>query len=225
MSRPVYGRGGFLNPTKMSTLDKFRCTLRTYRDVCNSGRGEYAETTTFTDISEFKSAARLMNISASLSENTRIFGKETKSGERSIWMTVNTFKITIQYQPARPSETVRDSSREAYAALDTGTLQGRVAACILEASRNGGNITRAEVAHAMQMEKSTITARIKELLDMSVAGTIVLNGQHYRLMEMPERRVSKTPQASNVKSYALRLVMSAPANYQPAAPAAQTTMF
>ena len=225
MSRPVYGRGGFLNPTKMSTLDKFRCTLRTYRDVCNSGRGEYAETTTFTDISEFKSAARLMNISASLSGNTRIFWKESKSGERSIWMTVNTFKITIQYQPAQPAATVRDSSREAYATLDTGTLQGKVAACILEASFKGGNITRAEVAHAMQMEKSTITARIKELLDMSEAGTIALNGQHYRLVEMPERRLSRCPGASNTKSYALRLVMSAPANYQPAAPAAQTQLF
>ena len=207
----------------MSTLEQFKDNLQAYTDVCNSGRGEYRKITTFDNLGDFQAAARMLNAYNPLYDRA-IFGKQSENGERSIWMTKNTFRLTIEYRKPQPAN-VRDSSREAYAALDTGTLQGKVAACILEASFKGGNITRAEVAHAMQMEKSTITARIKELLDMSVAGTIVLNGQHYRLVEMPERRLSRCPGASNTKSYALRLVMSAPANYQPAAPAAQTQLF
>lgn len=209
----------------MSTLEQFAITLRDFFTVCNSGRGEYRKITTFDSLGDFNRAANLIHSHAKHSPYIKLFGKENRAGEKSVWIVQNTFRLTIEYRKPQPAN-VRDSSREAYSALDTGTLQGKVAACILEASRNGGNITRAEVAHAMQMEKSTITARIKELLDMSVAGTIALNGQHYRLMEMPERRVSKTPQASNVKSYALRLVMSAPANYQPAAEsAAQIQLF
>ena len=207
-----------------TTLEQFSNTLQAYTDACNGRRSEYAETTTFDNRRDFQAAARLLNVHAVLANRTKIFGKDSKNGDKSLWLTINTKKITIEYRKPQPAN-VRDSSREAYAGLDLSSLQNTVAECILRASANDGDITRAEIAHNLDKGLNSITGRVTELLKMSETGTIAINGTHYRLVELPQHRLSRCPKASKVKCNALRMVMRAPANYQPAAPAAQTTMF
>ena len=209
----------------MSAIQQFRDNLQAYTDACNGDlRAKYEAVTTFHDWDEYRAAARLLNTHATLSRTTTM-GKGKSRGTQSVWMTRNTKRIEIQFVPQPRPQNVRESSREAFAAIDTTTQVGQVALCIIEASVNGGDITRAEIAHFFGMEKSTVAARVNELVETCKETPVKDGNAYYRIIELDDRRHSLTPDAPPVKVIALRAIMCAPANYRPAAPAAQTTMF
>lgn len=208
----------------MSEIQQFRDNLQAYTDACNGDlRAKYEAVTTFHDWDEYRAAARLLNIHATLSRTTTM-GKGKSRGTQSVWMTRNTKRIEIRFEPQQRPQNVRESSREAFAAIDTTTQVGQVASCIVEASASG-DITRAEIAHFLGMERSTVAARVNELLETCKETPVKVGGWFYRITELDERRHSLIPDAPPVKVIALRAIMCAPENYQPAAPAAQTQLF
>lgn len=209
----------------MSTIQQFRDNLQAYTDACNGDlRAKYEAITTFHDWGEYRQAALLLNICATLSRTTTM-GKGKSRGTQSVWMTRNTKRIEIQFVPQPRPQNVRESSREAFAAIDTTTQVGQVALCIIEASVNGGDITRAEIAHFFGMEKSTVAARVNELIETCKHTPVKVGGWFYRITELDERRHSLIQDAPPVKVIALRAIMCAPGNYTPAAEAAQIKLF
>ena len=226
-SRSVFGQGGFLSQTIMNnTLEKFKDNLQAYTDVCNGGRGKYDRMTVFQNFKEYKEAAKVLHAHARLC-GTHTFGRfNSIRRNQSMWMIRNTFCLEILYSCEQPRpQNVRDTSKEAYHSIDTASMQGRVAQCIAEASVNGGDITRAEIAYKLGMEKSTVSARVNELIETCKHTPVKVGGWFYRITELDERRHSLIPDAPPVKVIALRAIMCAPENYQPAAPAAQTQLF
>jgi hypothetical protein len=209
-----------------STLEKFRNNLQAYTDVCNGGRGKHEPLTVFHDLREYNEAANILHAHARLC-GTHTFGKgNSLRGNQSMRMTRNTYRLEIQYHREQPRpQNVRDTSKEAYHSIDTASMQGRVAQCIAEASVNGGDITRAEIAYKLDMEKSTVAARVNELVEACKKHPVKIGGWFYRITELDDRRHSLIPDATPVKVIALRAIMCAPENYQPAAPAAQTQLF
>ncbi len=209
----------------MSAIQQFRDNLQAYTDACNGDlRAKYEAVTTFHDWDEYRQAAHLLNIHAKLSRTTTM-GKGKSRGAQSVWMTRNTKRIEIRFEPQPRPQNVRESSREAFAAIDTTTQVGKVASCVVEASANGGDVTRAEIAHRLKMERSTISARVNELIETCKHTPVKVGAFYYRIVELDDRRHSLTPDAAPVKVIALRAVMCAPGNYTPAAEAAQTTLF
>ena len=205
-----------------NTLEKFKNNLQAYADICNGGRGKYDPLTVFHNQAEYNEACNILHTHARLC-GSNTFGKGNSiRGNQSMRMTRNTFRLEIQYHRPQPrQQNVRESSKDAYHSIDLVTKQGQVAACILDASRSG-DITRAEVAYRLGVKDHHISGRVAELLAMSETGTIKIGENHYRLVELKDRRPSTCPGASNVKAYPLRLVMCAPNDFQAAAPAAQT---
>jgi len=133
--------------------------------------------------------------------------------------------FTVRFKAAitRP-QAVTETSREAYHTLDFSTSQGSVLSAIYGATLNGLDITRAEIAALLQMEKSSVSGRVNELMKMSEAQPFKINGKYYRLSDTDKRR-SNLPDAT-VKNEAFRLVECSPYNFKPAAEsAAQTQLF
>ena len=206
-------------------MSSFSDNLGRYTDACNGDlRAKYEPVTTFHDWGEYRQAARLLNIHATLSRTTTMGKGKSRGGAQSVWMTRNTKRIEIRFVPQPRPQNVRESSREAFACVDATTQVGQVASCIVEASASG-DITRAEIAYRLKMERSTISARVNELLETCKQTPVKVGSVHYRIIELDERRHSLTPDAAPVKVIALRAVMCAPGNYTPAAEAAQTTLF
>jgi len=137
--------------------------------------------------------------------------------------TGDVFTVRFKASATRP-QAVTETSREAYKTLDFSTSQGAVLNTIYDATLNGLDITRAEIAALLQMEKSSVSGRVNELMKMSESQPFKINGKYYRLSETDKRR-SNLPDAS-VKNEAFRLVECAPYNFKPAAEsAAQIAMF
>jgi hypothetical protein len=206
-------------------MSSFPDNLGRYTDACNGDlQAKYEAVTTFHDWDEYRAAARLLNTHATLSRTTTM-GKGKSRGAQSVWMTRNTKRIEIQFVPQPRPQDVRESSREAFACVDTTTQVGKVASCIVDASANGGDITRAEIAYRLKMERSTTSARVNELIETCKQTPVKVGNAYYRIIELDDRRHSLTPDAAPVKVIALRAVLCAPGNYTPAAEAAQTTLF
>ena len=206
-------------------MNSFSENLGRYTDACNGDlQAKYDAVTTFQDWGEYRRAAILLNIYATLSRTTTM-GKGKSRGTQSVWMTRNTKRIEIQFVPQPRPQNVRESSREAFACVDTTTQVGQVASCIVDASVNGGDVTRAEIAHFLGMEKSTVAARVNELIETCKDTPVKVGAFYYRIVELDDRRHSLTPDAAPVKVIALRAVMCAPADFKSAAEAAQTKLF
>ncbi len=117
--------------------------------------------------------------------------------------------LTIRYAaaPVRVVN-VRDTSREAYHTVDFSTALGRVAAAIMA----NPDSLRGEIAQMLDMEKSTCTARIADLLKAPVT----LNGVDYILTEGDKRKSME----SGVSGHTLRFV-----KYEPNPTPVQVSLF
>lgn len=136
--------------------------------------------------------------------------------------TGDVFTVRFKAAKTRP-QAVTETSRAAYRTLDFSTSQGAVLNAIYGATLNGLDITRAEIAALLQMEKSSVSGRVNELMKMSEAQPFKINGKYYRISDTDKRR-SNLPDAT-VKNEAFRLVECAPYNFKPAAEVAQTQLF
>lgn len=148
-----------------------------------------------------------------------------RSGKYKITTLVaaNGEQFSVKLNLTRP-QAVTETSREAYRTIDFTTSQGAVLNAIYGATLNGLDITRAEIAALLQMEKSSVSGRVNELMKMSEAQPFKINGKYYRLSET-DKRLSSLPDAT-VKNEAFRLVECAPYNFKPAAEtAAQQSLF
>lgn len=206
-------------------MSSFPDNLQAYTDACNGDlQAKYEAVTTFHDFRDYREAQRLLSAHAALFR-AHTAGKGRPGGIHSMWMVKNTYRITIRFEPQPRPQNVRESSREAFAAIDTTTQVGQVALCIIEASVNGGDVTRAEIAYRLKMERSTISARVNELIETCKHTPVKVGNAYYRIVELDDRRHSLTPEAPPVKVIALRAVMCAPADFKSAAEAAQTKLF
>ena len=207
-----------------NTLEKFKNNLQAYADICNGGRGKYDPLTVFHNQAEYNEACNILHTHARLC-GSNTFGKGNSiRGNQSMRMTRNTFRLEIQYHRPQPrQQNVRESSKEAYRVLDTAKAQRAVLDYVLEASRNGSDITRAEIAFALGMEKSSVAGRVNELLETSKERNIEYDGQQYRLVETTPRH-SRCPGAAPSKAAPVRLVMVAPHGFKPAVQT-QTQLF
>lgn len=131
--------------------------------------------------------------------------------------------FTVRHKPntTRP-QAVSGTSREAYTVVDFSTSRGRVLNAIYEATKEGHDITRAEIAAALSMEKSSVSGRVNELFEMCESGPVKIGEVYYRLATT-QTRVSDVPGA-NVKNEAFRLVQTAPYNFKETQ-AAQASLF
>lgn len=123
-----------------------------------------------------------------------------KGGGKSMYIRHDVHTLKIAYVPRPRQQAVTETSKAAFHALERTSLQGRIAELIGERSVGGGNVTRKEIAAALDLETSTVSARVNELL--SLPG-FHLNGQKCKIVITGER-VSNVPGAK-MKNEALRL--------------------
>jgi len=145
----------------------------------------------------------------------------------SQWATLRTESgdtFTVRYrQGVKRPQAVTQTSREAYHSIDFSTCQGRVLDLIYAVSLKGLDVTRAEIADVLDMDKSGVSGRVNELFEMAKAQPFRIDGKYYRLSNTSPR-LSNLPGAT-VKNEAFRLVECPAYNNSPAAPAAQTKLF
>ena len=120
-------------------------------------------------------------------------------------------RVNVSKQPKHTN--VTDTSKEAYRSIDFTTQSGKVAECILGETLRGRDITRAEIAHQMNEEKSSVCGRVKELLLISEFGGIEINGVGFRLV-LTAPRLSRCTGASGQKNEAMRFERVLPENNQ-----------
>lgn len=116
-----------------------------------------------------------------------------------------------------------ETSRAAYRTLDFSTSQGAVLNAIYGATLNGLDVTRAEIAALLQMEKSSVSPRADELFELCEKQPIKIDSKYYRII-ITGKRLSRLPDAK-VKREALCLSETSPYNFKPAAEVAQTQLF
>lgn len=145
----------------------------------------------------------------------------------SQWATLRTESgetFTVRYrQGVKRPQAVTQTSREAYQTIDFDTCRGRVLEVIYAVSLKGLDVTRAEIADVLDVDKSGVSGRVNELFEMAKAQPFRIDGKYYRLSNTSPR-LSNLPGAT-VKNEAFRLVECQPYNNSPAAPAAQTKLF
>ena len=165
----------------------------------------WPETITTDDLTEYRQWCGLLNKATmqanSAGHNAKAGGRDKGKGAgKTMWAAANGHTLKIAYVPRPRQQAVTETSKAAFHALERTSLQGRIAELIGERSVGGGNVTRKEIAAALDLETSTVSARVNELL--SLPG-FHLNGQKCKIVITGER-VSNVPGAK-MKNEALRL--------------------
>jgi len=119
--------------------------------------------------------------------------------------------FTVRHKPntTRP-QAVKETSREAYHTLDFSNENGQVADYILRMSAN--DVTRAEIAHALSMEKSSVSRAVNALFKICENEPLKIGDKYYRIAHT-QKRLSDFPGAPAVQVEAFRLVQTAPYNF------------
>lgn len=166
----------------------------------------WPETITTDDLTEYRQWCGLLN-KATMQANSKGFAAKAggadkgKSGGKTMWAAANGHTLKIAYVPRPRQQAVTASSREAYAALNLAQMQQEVAAYIAEKTKDGGDITRNEVAAWSGITIQNVTGRTNEMLKM--AGGFHLNGQRCRIV-ITGRRLDNLPKAK-FKNEALKI--------------------
>lgn len=167
--------------------------------------------------------ALMLKAQKALGEGCRFSGSKQSAGNVSAWITCDGFRFRVRYRFATRPQAVTQTSREAYQSLDFSTCRGRVLEVIYAVSLKGLDVTRAEIADVLDMDKSGVSGRVNELFEMAKAQPFRIDGKYYRLSNTSPR-LSNLPGAT-VKNEAFRLVECPAYNNSPAAQAAQTKLF
>ena len=130
-------------------------------------------------------------------------GAETPSGGKKMWATANGKRLTITYIPKPRKQAVADTSKQAYHTLNFDTVRGKVALCIMEATKSGKDVTRNEIVEKTGIAINSVCPRVSELMECETP--IRIEEKDWRLVVCGER-LTNLPGAANVKNEALRFV-------------------
>ncbi|GAB4486659.1 MAG: hypothetical protein OHK0019_00730 [Saprospiraceae bacterium] len=128
-------------------------------------------------------------------------GAEAQSGGKKMWATANGKRLTIAYTPKPRKQAVTDTSKAAYQTINFDTVRGKVALCIMEATKAGGDITRNEIVEKTGLSVNNVCGRVNELLNAETP--LRIEEKDWRLVVCGER-LTNLPGAANVKNEALR---------------------
>lgn len=129
-------------------------------------------------------------------------GTQNNSGGKKMWIVSGTHRLTIAFVPKPRKQAVKPTSAAAYHSLNFDTVRGKVALCILEASANGGDITRNEIVERTGIAINSVCPRVSELMECKA---IRIEGKDYRLI-IAGKRKTNVPGAPELKNEALRFV-------------------
>ena len=128
-------------------------------------------------------------------------GAETPSGGKKMWATANGKRLTICFVPKPRRQAVTDTSKAAYQTINFDTVRGKVALCIMEATKAGKDVTRNEIVEKTGIPINSVCPRVSELMECETP--IRIEEQNWRLVVCGER-LTNLPGAANVKNEALR---------------------
>ena len=169
-------------------------------------RGTWPETITTDDLRVYRLWCNELNKAAisAKDKNYMVTVKgidKPKGGGKSMYIRHDVHTLKIAYVPRPRQQAVTETSRAAYAKLNLGEMQRRVAEFIAEKTKDGDTITRNEVIAWSDISFQNVCGRTRELLDMKDG--FYLNGQRCQIV-IVDKRLDRLPNAEN-KNEALRL--------------------
>jgi hypothetical protein len=132
------------------------------------------------------------------------------AGKGFVALTYDRLTLRVQVEKAAKHTNVTETSRNAYHSTDFSTQEKRIAAFIFLHTKDGGDVTRAEIANRIGVQEGRVAARVNALLKEYGQGGYTSPHGNYRLV-LTGKRLSKYAGASDKPNEALRFEKCEPA--------------